>query len=331
MEHERNPLVSIGIPVFNGERGLARCLEGLLSQDYPNLEVVISDNASTDETPSICQRYLAIDSRVKYQRSEQNRGGAWNFNRVFELSSGEYFMWAAHDDEREPMFVSACVERLEGCPDAVLCQAQTVVSIEGHDQLLYVASLDSFDERRGVVDRYRETLKRFPATAVYGLYRSSAMRKTKLWSPVIASDMAFIQELSVYGQFIQVPRRLFVYRGRHSWNTIHQDALYFLGRRKPWWYVPFVMLMIEHVRRIARSSIPLGVKVRLAGVLVVHETGEVLLKILLKTTGAFCPARWKRPVGRAVYNRWMHNPNLHVLDNQLYFDRVCRPQLGWWR
>jgi len=86
MELDRHPLVSVGVPVFNGESGLSRCLDGLLRQDYPHLEIIISDNASTDATPSICERYARIDPRVKYWRAERNRGSGWNFNRVFELA-----------------------------------------------------------------------------------------------------------------------------------------------------------------------------------------------------------------------------------------------------
>lgn len=331
METDRYPLVSIGVPVFNGERNLRRCLDSLLLQDYPNLEIIISDNASTDETPSICEQYARRDSRVKYHRSDKNRVAGWNFNRVFELSSGKYFLWAAHDDRREPSFVSACVERLEQRPDAVLCQAYTAVSVEGQDEMLYLVHLDTFEQRTGLVERYQETLKRLPATAIYGLYRSSAMRETKIWARVIATDLAFLQELSIHGTFIQVPKVLFRYSARESWNSIQQDARFFLGHRKPWWYVPFIVLFIEHWKRIARSAIPVGLKLRLWIVLARHQVQQIALKTVLKTAGATCPRRRNEKLGYALYWRWMHNPNLEVVSADLFFHRVCKPQLGWWK
>ena len=113
MKNDSCPLVSIGLPVFNGEKSLAQALDALLKQDYTNLEIIISDNGSTDRTSEICGEYLKKDSRLKYHRSEENLGAIWNFNRVFELSSGKYFMWAAHDDLRKPSFVRACVKRME--------------------------------------------------------------------------------------------------------------------------------------------------------------------------------------------------------------------------
>lgn len=332
MELDRHPLVSIGVPVFNGEAGLSRCLDGLLRQGYPHLEIIISDNASTDATPSICERYARMDSRIHYRRSDHNRGSYWNFNKVFELSTGKYFMWAAHDDEREPSFVSACVDRLEQCPDAVLCQAHTAVFIEGHDEMLYIAALDTFEAAAGIVDRYQEALKRLPATAIYGVYRSSAMRATKLFQKVIATDIAFMQELSIHGRFVQVPGVLFSYRGRKTWNTIHQDARTFLGvDRKPWWYRPFLMLFVNHSQRVGQAPIPVGEKLRLWTVLAVHEARQLAFKAMLKVAGALCPEGRKEKLGRAVYSRWMKNPNVEVLSGDLFFERVCKPQLGWWR
>mgnify|MGYP003394147024 CR=1 FL=1 len=162
---------------------------------------------------------------MKYVRAERNHGAPWNFNRVFELSSGAYFAWAAHDDERDPSFVSACVERLEHDPRAVLCTGHAAVSIDPSDDTLYVAHYDSFDGLIDVVARYRETLKRLPPTAIYGLYRSSAIRKTKMFEPIIATDIAFIQELIIHGHIIQVPKVLFKYRARQTWNTIDPEGV----------------------------------------------------------------------------------------------------------
>ena len=89
--------------------------------------MVISDNASTDTTQEICRRYAAADERVKYHRSDENRGGTWNFNRVVELSQGEFFRWAAHDDVMAPTYLERCVAALDANPEVVL--AHTTVEI----------------------------------------------------------------------------------------------------------------------------------------------------------------------------------------------------------
>jgi glycosyltransferase involved in cell wall biosynthesis len=333
MESDRLPLVSIGVPVFNGASTLARSLDSLLDQDYQNLEIIISDNGSTDDTPHICERYARRDPRIRFHRAERNMGSPWNFNRVFDLSSGKYFMWAAHDDERESSFVSACVERLEQSPEAVLCQAHTVILVEGQDQPLCLCRLDTFETATSLVDRYRESLKRVPATAIYGLFRSSAMRQTKRFQRVIGSDLAFVEELSIHGPFVQVPRTLFRYWGRAKWNTIDEDARGWLSvSRKPWWYVPFVMVSLNRYSRLLHAPISPAMKVRLSMVLASHQAGQVVFRVILKLGGVFCPAPMKERLARAIYRRWLHNPNFDMTCTDAYFlERVCKPQVGWWK
>jgi len=332
IQNSKMPLVSIGVPVFNGENGLGCALDSLLAQDYPNLEIIISDNGSTDATPEICRKYIQKDPRVTYCRSEKNLGTIYNFNRVVELASGKYFMWAAHDDQHELSFVSACVAKMEQCPDAVLCQSHTAIFIEGREEMLCETHLNSFDDVTGLVERYRETLKHFPASAIYGLYRLSIMRKTQLLQECIATDIAFIQELSIYGGFVQVPEVLFNFLRRKKWNSIHQDYRAFFGKeKKPWWYLPFVVLFCDHWKRVKQAEIPFGVKLRLWGVLIEHETRQVALKILIKGVGLLCPEKWKEKLGCAIYWRWMHNPNVQAgCSAPFYFERAVKPRLGWW-
>ena len=98
MNEAQHPLVSIGVPVFNGEKGLAKALDSLLEQDYDKLEIIISDNASTDRTEALCLEYAEKDQRIRYVRQTENIGGVYNFKFVLDEAVGEYFMWAAHDD-----------------------------------------------------------------------------------------------------------------------------------------------------------------------------------------------------------------------------------------
>ena len=114
------PLVSIGVPVYNGEKSLARTLDCLLGQTYRNIELILSDNASTDATAQICQKYCAQDPRIRYVRQEKNLGLPGNWTFVAEQATGEFFMWAAADDHWEPEFVEVLVNKLLAEPDAIL-------------------------------------------------------------------------------------------------------------------------------------------------------------------------------------------------------------------
>src|SRR5215831_4630775 len=93
----------------------------MLSQTFEDCEFIVSHNASTDRTEEICRGYASYDKRIRYVRNESNRGAAFNFNQTFELSSGEYFKWAAYDDLCAPTYVEKCVSVLDQNPSVVLC------------------------------------------------------------------------------------------------------------------------------------------------------------------------------------------------------------------
>src|SRR5258708_23576621 len=116
-----DPLVSIGLPVFNGEEYLREALDTLTAQDYGNFELIISDNASTDRTATICRDYAAKDPRIVYFCNETNVGPLKNSARVLDIATGKYFMLAAHDDVWGPSYLTNCVAALEDDPLKVLC------------------------------------------------------------------------------------------------------------------------------------------------------------------------------------------------------------------
>src|SRR5262245_17750978 len=101
----RAPTVSVGVPVYNGERYLDKALSSILRQDFEDFELIISDNASTDGTAEICKAYADKDRRIRYHRNTSNIGAAPNYNQTFEMARGEYFKWCAHDDICYPTFL----------------------------------------------------------------------------------------------------------------------------------------------------------------------------------------------------------------------------------
>jgi len=113
------PTVSIGLPVYNGEKFIREVLDSLLAQTFTGFELVISDNASTDGTEAICREYAARDPRIRYVRQSVNRGPAANFQFVFDEAVGEYFMWAACDDPRSPDFLEVNFKFLSENPEYV--------------------------------------------------------------------------------------------------------------------------------------------------------------------------------------------------------------------
>jgi len=115
----QKPFVSIGLPVYNGEDYLEEALESIAAQTYRNYEVIISDNASTDRTADICESYAARDPRIRYVRNPVNIGGDRNYYRCVELSRGQYFLGAAHDDRFHPEYLERVLAVLEADPEVV--------------------------------------------------------------------------------------------------------------------------------------------------------------------------------------------------------------------
>ena len=204
------PKVSIGLPVYNGERTLRHALDSLLAQDFTDFELVISDNASTDGTRAICEEYAARDARVRYSRNKENLGAAANYNRVVGLARGEYFRWAAHDDSCKPDHLSRCLEALRSAPsDTVLCYPWTLL-IDGDDSVIgrYQDGIGSQDprphRRLAVVLRDLEL-----CNSIMGLIRLSALRQTRLIDRFRSSDVLLLSELAMLGPVVEVPDYLF--------------------------------------------------------------------------------------------------------------------------
>ncbi len=119
------PLVSVGLPVYNGGTSLRTALDSLLAQTLTNLELIVADNASNDATADICAEYARRDVRVRVHRHRENIGAPGNWNFVAHQARGTYFKWASASDLCAPTFLERCVAVLEAEPDVVLCFPRT--------------------------------------------------------------------------------------------------------------------------------------------------------------------------------------------------------------
>lgn len=206
------PRVSVGLPVYNGERYLVEALESILAQSFEDFELLISDNSSTDRTSEICGDYSLKDGRIRYHRNETNLGAAVNYNRVFGLSSGSYFKWISHDDLSAPTFLECCVEVLDRAPDVVLCYPKTVLIDEkGREISYYDDSLNLFQEKpHQRLASYLNSINL--ANAVFGLIRSETLKKTRRIGSYTGSDYVLLLEVCLHGKIHEIPEYLFMRR-----------------------------------------------------------------------------------------------------------------------
>jgi glycosyltransferase involved in cell wall biosynthesis len=297
-----SPRVSIGLPVFNGERFLEQTLRALLAQTYTIFELVIADNCSTDQTEAICREFAAQDKRVHYHRSSENRGAAWNFNRAFTLTTGEYFKWSAYDDLCQPTFLERCVDTLDARPDAVLAYPKT--------RLIDEAGAVSGDHEDGLALEQataHERLKRLVpalgyANAVYGLIRSKALSRTRLLGAYPSADYILLVELALLGGFVEIPERLFLRRihpqmSRQANPSAGAAALWFRPDARPHFRAEAWRLCSEHLLAVARA--PLTPLERLRCALTFARVGgrRYAHHLVRELGGLALPQRPRRGVG----------------------------------
>lgn len=215
----RKPLVSLGLPVYNGSNFLRAALESVLAQTFRDWELILSDNGSTDSTQSICREFAARDARIRYLREESNRGATWNFNRVFALARGPLFRWTAHDDVCAPELLERCVSVLAARPDVVLCHSRTrVIGVQGEPLGDYAILLRTDSSEIG--HRFYDLICRDHACfPIFGVVRTEALRRTKLLGDFVGADRNLLAELALHGPFHEIPEFLFMRRDHPGTST----------------------------------------------------------------------------------------------------------------
>jgi glycosyltransferase involved in cell wall biosynthesis len=270
------PLVTIGVPTYNGGRFLEATLESLLAQTVDDIEIVISDNGSTDDTEAICRRYAARPE-VRYERSSTNRGAAWNYNRVLEVARGELFKWAADDDLCEPEFVEACVAELDRAPEAVLAWPRTRL-VDEDDRPIGEFDDSDLDLREAdPIARLAQVLDhRIEWHPVFGVIRSSALRRTAGIGAFVYADIALLAELALLGEFHQVPGELFVRRYHDGRSLVanpsfeEHAAWYDPARSTRRAAFPNTRLVRELLRRTATADLSAAERLQASGVVIRH-------------------------------------------------------------
>lgn len=199
MDRTKHPLVTVGMPIRNEEAYIKESLDSVLSQNYPNMEIIISDNASSDSTGRICEQYADSHENIKYVRLAENIGSANNFQSVFEQANGKYFMWAAGHDLWSNNLISECVDILEKDNSAVLAFG-TNYWINGKGEV--INKLTGWSDTRGldVFARYFITLWG-SMNPVLSIIRTDLLKCVNGFKPIVGVDLVVLSELSLMGSF----------------------------------------------------------------------------------------------------------------------------------
>jgi glycosyltransferase involved in cell wall biosynthesis len=212
-----NPPLCLGLPVYNGEKYLASAVDSLLAQRFGDFRLNLVDNASTDATRDICETFVEKDSRVRYFRNDENIGAVRNWYRAFDLSTSDYFKWAAHDDLYHPDFLGRCMEGLQARPQAAICYSRFTI-IDEHSQVVrnFDVEIDT-GSAEPHVRLYNMISVDYLCVQFYGVIRSSIFRQVRRYAGYFGWDRNVLAEIALRGEVYEVPEYLFLHR-------LHPDA-----------------------------------------------------------------------------------------------------------
>jgi glycosyltransferase involved in cell wall biosynthesis len=244
------PRLTLGLPVYNGERYLAASMDALLAQTFTDFELIISDNGSTDGTAAVARRYESVDPRVRYVRHPRNLGSSVNHNFVIEHARGEFFKWVSDDDLYAPDLLQRCIDALDSRPEVVLAHAWTAfIDEEGQitEKVDYPLTTDVPD----AVQRFRSVLYTDGGDDIYGVIRTSVLRQVAPYGSYHWSDRTFVAELALRGPFHNTPEFLYFRRDHPMRATrtargIRRRCAH-LDPRRANWRNPAVRLVAEYL------------------------------------------------------------------------------------
>lgn len=257
------PLVSIGLPVFNGANYLRDAADAILRQTYPAIELIISDNASTDETSAICDELQRRDQRVRVSRNIRNVGAAGNYNKVFHAARGEYFKWAAHDDVLAPTFIERAVETLTSDSTLVLCSARTG-RINDRGEVTGTYASNAAWASCAAPERFRSLVcEAHACVAVFGVIRRDVLARTPLIAPYVNSDRVLLAELGLHGRLHELQEDLF-FRRDHEGSSLRafpdhrQRVVWFDPSKKSHLSFPEWNELLGYASAVRRAGLPVS-------------------------------------------------------------------------
>jgi glycosyltransferase involved in cell wall biosynthesis len=220
------PLVSIGVPIYNAEKFLVERINSLIHQTHKNIEIIISDNASTDTTEKICKKFAEKDVRIKYIRQKNNMGAMWNFMFVLENANGKYFTWAAADDLISPEYIEKCILILERERDIACCTSKlelygpqsnylqtkkvdSLIEKIKRKILLRYGYLNTFSTQGEYKNRINQFFKKARHNQIYySIYRTEQIKKCVVKTSFILHDTATIVSILEFGNLYVIEKNL---------------------------------------------------------------------------------------------------------------------------
>lgn len=224
--------ISIGLPVYNGERFLRTKLDSILSQTYENFELIISNNGSTDKTHEICNEYELKDNRIKYFSHKKNNDAFWNYNFILNKASCDYFMWTSVDDVLMPTFIEKNLNILEKNKTCVASISKIEpYELENDNKLFNPTDLKHYESVKKIRNKIRPRsvfsitgdfdkksrlyLKKSSCYVFYSIFKTNIIKKSFFYDPFLGDDWAIFLNVLKYGDLL-VTDEILMYQYEHG-------------------------------------------------------------------------------------------------------------------
>jgi len=255
-----SPTVALGMTLHNNARHLREAIDSLLAQSDPDFGLLLLDDGSHDETPTLLAAYAAADPRVRTARHPERRGMVQTWRDAVDLAleqfpDARYFAWTSDHDRWHPDWLVRTRAALDAHPEAVLAYPRTRRIDDAG--ALWAKSPKTFDTAG--LPRLADRWRRFAGEAagagdlVYGLMRIDALRRAGVFRPVLQPDRLLMLELTLQGEFRQVPEDLWFRRQSASASVVRQRTTLFTPETAPgglWWPA-----RLQHARHLWREYV----------------------------------------------------------------------------
>jgi glycosyltransferase involved in cell wall biosynthesis len=288
---EKEPLVSVGIPCYNRPEGLRRTLECITEQTYRNLEIMISDNCSTNpDVERVGREFADKDKRVRYVRQIENLGMGRNFQFVLDEANGEYFMWAPDDDRFSRDYIEKCMNRIGSCG----CCVTNLVAVNPKGEILNKYVVDKIEYFESDYKNFSYFINRISGIYFYAFYRRECL--SECLKTVSDYFNGICEYLSIY---------MYIYYGMIEL----QEDLYFKTISEDY---ENDQISFEKYRTNSRDLITYNLKIM--ELINVHQTLDYFEKVNLTLRSVF---------------RLLNSFSLQLLDSESIKFRIWRKVMGY--
>jgi glycosyltransferase involved in cell wall biosynthesis len=247
------PLVSVGVAVYNGEKTIKKSLASIFNQTYKNLEILIIDDNSTDNSFQILKKITNKKKNVRLFKNKKNMGISYTYSKLVKISKGKYFAWNPQDDFRSINYFDSCVKKFSEGKDIVLCQGYVKAMIKG--KLFCKNTINSYSDISNNLKRLKIFFMNYADTSVYGLIDRKKLLKTNLFmQQTTAPANLLLSELILKGKFSQVNDCFFTYNGTIPRKGPQEEYWRHNKKKMPLFHSPFLFNLYKNIIYIIKSK-----------------------------------------------------------------------------